>query len=174
MQTIIPPDPVFFFTKAEGKLFRILAFLIKDGGDVDALLDNGRTMKNFNKLPEADLCFSGHCCPEWMWRQAKKAAEQSGVPSADSVVWRCRMYGVTVAEPDEQPPHPSDETLSWALEDLLTRRCSDILGAMDVRSVKDLLIKGTKIMKAKAVKGSLSVSSEIRGFLGAYGVKVEP
>ncbi len=172
MQTITPPEPVFFFTEGEGKLFRIMAYLLKDDGNIDVLLDNGRTMKNFNKTKGPDMCFSGKQCPEWLWRQAAKAAEASGTPSDESLLWRSKMFGVTVAEPEIEPPKPADKTLSWMLEDMLSRRTADILAASKIFTVKELLLSARELPNIKAIQENPLVRSEIHGFMAAYGKKV--
>ena len=172
MQTIIPPEPVFFFTESEGKLFRIMAYIRKDDGDIDVVLDNGRTIKDFNKTKEPDMTFVGHVCPEWIWKHAKRAAETAGAPESSHIDWRMNMFGITIAAPEQEPPKPSDESFSWALEDLLTKRTSDILRAIGIISVKDILLKDKAFMKAKAINESPIVKSEIIGFLAAYGKKI--
>ena len=118
------------------------------------------------------MTFVGRICPEWIWRHAKRAAEASGSPEMSHIDWRMNMFGITVAAPEQEPPRPSDQSLSWSLEDLLTKRSSDILAAIGIFTVKDLLMKDKAFLKAKAITESPIVKSEIIGFLAAYGKKI--
>ena len=169
METIIPSEPVFFFTENSGYLFRIMAYFLKGDGDVDVLVDNGRTIKNFNRTNDPDFTFTGHICPEWIWRRAKKVA--ASIPQ-DHFEWRTQMFGIRMAEPEQNPPRPAQDSLSWALADLLSRRTAGILSAMGIETVKDLLAYKESFLANKALESSNNARSELSGFLAAYGKKL--
>lgn len=167
MEVITVPEPLFVYGESDGSLFRIAAYCIQDG-EIHALLDNGRMIKNFNKGTRPDWVFTGRRCPAWIWDAAVRFAKsQKSVP----FFWKARMYGI-VREETEDEDRPDTPSPDRKLEGVLTPRTVALLRPLGITTTGELLRFGGNFSRHRSICESRGTVTELAGFLAAFGIKV--